>query len=216
MVENNDIPLHKIFFGRRKGKPLRTGHADLLQTLLPQLSVDLNAPPTPIDILEIGFGGAEHLVHAAHLAPDKQFLGAEAFVNGVAKCLAAIERDKITNIKLHFGTAEEVLAWLPANSLQRIDLFYPDPWPKLRHHKRRFISDEKLIALARVLKPSGEFRFATDIDSYKEWGLDHIARSKDFTLKSDAPYAVWVPTRYEQKALREGRTPAYYTFVKNG
>lgn len=216
MVENHDIPPHKIFFGRRKGKPLRTGHADLLQTLLPHLSVDLNAPPPTIDILEIGFGGAEHLIHAATLAPDKIFLGAEAFVNGVAKCLAAIERDHISNIKLHFGTAEEVLAWLPAHSLERIDLFYPDPWHKARHHKRRFISDDKLIALARVLKPKGEFRFATDIDSYKEWGLEHIARSQDFTLKSQNRYAVWVPTRYEQKALREGRTPAYFTFVKHG
>jgi tRNA (guanine-N7-)-methyltransferase len=208
--------VQKIFFGRRKGKPMRELQSDLMITLLPHLSVDLTAMPPAINILEIGFGGGEHLVHAAKNAPDTLFLGAEAFVNGVGKCLAAIERENLTNIMLHFGTAEEVLAWLPPESLERIDLFYPDPWHKKRHWKRRFIQDDKLLDIARVLKPSGEFRFATDIDSYKEWGLDHISRSPDFSVKEIAPYSVWTPTKYEQKALREGRTPAYFTFVKNG
>ena len=219
------------FFGRRKGHPLRTRQAELFSSLLPRLALDLAAPapghlaalfPLPIDDvrLEIGFGGAEHLIAQAQAYSRTGFIGCEPFVNGMAKALVAIDELGLANIRLHHGDAVELLAWLPTHALSRIDLLYPDPWPKRRHWKRRFVSDANVTALARVLRPGGEFRFATDWANYAEWALLRLFRSPDFTWLAERaddwrePWGGFSGTRYEAKAVREGRAPTYLTFRK--
>jgi len=220
---------HGAFFGRRKGHPLRARQAELFETLLPHLSLDLNMP-APADLttlfpvaadavrLEIGFGGAEHLIGQAQGHPHRGFIGCEPFVNGMAKALTAIDALKLENIRLYHGDAIDLIDWLPAGSIARIDLLYPDPWPKRRHWKRRFVSDASLVKLARVLRPDGEFRFATDWANYAEWTLLRCLRSADFTWTAERaddwrrPWPGFTGTRYEAKAVREGRAPCYLTF----
>jgi tRNA (guanine-N7-)-methyltransferase len=130
----------------------------------------------------------------------------------------AIDEFKLANIRLHHGDAVDLLAWLPAGSLARVDLLYPDPWPKRRHWKRRFVSEENITALARVLRPGGEFRFATDWANYAEWTLARLTRSADFVWIAECaddwrkPWAGFGGTRYEMKAAREGRAPTYLIF----
>jgi tRNA (guanine-N7-)-methyltransferase len=219
----------RAFFGRRKGHPLRAHQAALYETLLPKLALDLTKPapadlrtlfPVAVDEvrLEIGFGGAEHLIAQALANPRTGFIGSEPFVNGMAKALAAIEREKLRNIRLSSGDATHLIQWLPAGALARIDLLYPDPWPKRRHWKRRFVQDETLHRLARLLRSEGEFRFATDIAGYASWVLARVLRSSDLTWTAECaddwrrPWAGFAGTRYEAKARREGRTPAYFSF----
>jgi tRNA (guanine-N7-)-methyltransferase len=217
------------FFGRRKGHPLRPRQAALLETLLPRLAVDLGAPapaeltalfPVPVDSVqvEIGFGGGEHLIAQAEQHPRTGFIGAEPFVNGMAKALAAIAERKLENIRLHLGDAAFLLAWLPPAALARVDLIYPDPWPKRRHWKRRFVQDQSVAEFARVLRRGGEFHFATDIPGYAAWTLQHLSRSPAFTWTAERaddwrhPWAGFSGTRYEAKAKREGRQPCYLIF----
>jgi tRNA (guanine-N7-)-methyltransferase len=170
--------------------------------------------------LEIGFGGGEHLVRIATERPDIGFIGCEPFVNGMAKALAAIEMQGLANIRLHAGDAADVLGWLPEASLGRVFLHFPDPWPKRRHRKRRFVSDESLAALARVMRSGAELRFATDIDNYSGWVLARIRRVPDFFWPAEAsadwttPWQDWQETRYEAKAKQAGRCPVYLTFVR--
>ena len=219
----------RAFFGRRRGHPLRPRQAALFDTLLPRIALDLSKP-APADLralfakpldqvrLEIGFGGAEHLIAQAQSGPHSGFIGSDAFVNAIAKALAAIEADDLANIRLHFGDASELLDWVPAGALARIDLLYPDPWPKRRHWKRRFIQDESLKRLARILKTGGELRFATDIADYAAWALARLMRSPDFVWTAERandwrkPWPDFSGTRYEAKAKREGRQPAYFIF----
>ena len=151
------------FFGRRQGHKLSPRRAELLETLLPRLALDLTRPPgepaglfrDPVDSirLEIGFGGGEYLVAEAGERPRTGFIGIEPFVNGMAKALSAIAARKLDNIRLHHGDATDVLAWLPSAALTCVDLAYPDPWPKRRHWKRRFVQDASLVEIARVLRP---------------------------------------------------------------
>ncbi len=221
----------RAFFGRRKGHPLKPRQAALFETLLPRLALDLSQSP-PDDLrslfsdapdtirLEIGFGGAEHLIAQAKDNPDCGFLGSDAFINGMAKALVAIDDNKLDNVRLHFGDASELLDWLLPNALARIDLLYPDPWPKRRHWKRRFVQDESLHRLARILRPGGELRFATDIPDYANYALARALRSNEFTWTAESaddwrnPWPDFAGTRYEAKAKREGRTPAYFVFRK--
>lgn len=224
-----DRAYHGAFFGRRKGKALRPGQARLFETLLPTLCIDLqcSAPaslaalfPQPVREvrLEIGFGGAEHLIAQATANPDCGFIGIEPFVNGMAKALAAIDARNLINVRLHHGDAIDLLAWLPAASLTTVYLLYPDPWPKRRHWKRRFVQERTIAELARVLRPDGEFRFASDIDSYVSWTLARLMRSPHFVWTAEraddwrTPWPDFHGTRYEAKAKREGRTPCYLTF----
>ena len=217
------------FFGRRKGHALRPHQAALMETLLPQLAIDLASPappdlaelfPVPVDStrLEIGFGGGEHMIAQARHHPGTGFVGVEPFVNGMAKALAAIEEKKLANIRLYFGDATFLLEWLRRVALARIDLIYPDPWPKRRHWKRRFVQDRSIAELARVLRLGGEFRFATDIPDYAAWTLEHMTRSPAFRWTAERaddwrlPWCGFSGTRYEAKAKREGRVPCYLIF----
>lgn len=228
----SDEPTHRprAFFGRRKGHPLRRHQAGLLANMLPQVALDLTQPAgdlaalfphRPSDVrLEIGFGGGEHLVAQARQNPDVGYLGCDGFENAIGKLLAAVEAGGIRNIRPHHGDAIELLAWLPDRTLTRIDLLYPDPWPKRRHWKRRFVQPETLAQFARILKPGGEFRFATDIADYGAWTLAHLAQMPEFVWTAERaddwrlPWAGFVRTRYEAKAIREGRTPNYFIFRK--
>jgi tRNA (guanine-N7-)-methyltransferase len=219
----------RAFFGRRKGHPLKPRQAALFETLLPRVQLDLGTPVATdlrtvfaegvADLrLEIGFGGAEHLIAAAKASPQVGFIGTDAFVNAIAKALVAIDENALTNIRLHFGDASELLDWLPDAALSRIDLLYPDPWPKRRHWKRRFIQDDSLKRLARILRKGGELRFATDIADYMGYALARVLRSPDFAWTAESaddwrlPWPEFTGTRYEAKAKREGRVPAYFIF----
>lgn len=219
----------RAFFGRRKGHALRPHQAQLFASLLPQLALNLAAPSPrslqplfahgPDEVrLEIGFGGGEYLVAQAAAASDIGFIGCEPFVNGMAKGLAAIAAGGLQNIRLHFGDAVDLLAWLPPGSLARVTLLYPDPWPKRRHWKRRFVQAARVAELAAILRPGGEFRFASDISDYVTWTLARFLRCDDFEWTAERaddwrrPWADYRPTRYEAKAVREGRTPCYLTF----
>jgi tRNA (guanine-N7-)-methyltransferase len=215
--------------GRRKGKKLSARRSALMAGLLPALNIDIDRPPPsraadlfscPVDTvrLEIGFGGGEHLVAEAEAAPGSGFIGVEPFISGMAKAVAAIADRGLRNVRLFDGDAARLLDWLPAGSLSRIDLLYPDPWPKKRHWKRRFVSPENLDRISRVLMPGGELRFVSDISGYVEWTLSHILRRNDFmwtAQKADdwrRPWSGWPGTRYEAKAFKAGRRPAYLIF----
>jgi tRNA (guanine-N7-)-methyltransferase len=216
-------------YGRRKGRTLSPRRAALLEAELPRRLVDIAIPP-PANLgvlfphrpqrirLEIGFGGGEHLLARAAAEPGAGFVGIEPFVEGMAKAVAALAERDMGNVRLYGGDASEFLDWLPSASLDSVDLLYPDPWPKKKHWKRRFVSPVNLDRFARVLRTGGVFRFASDIDSYVNWtllackahgGFAWQAREADDWRK---PYAGWPGTRYEAKAFREGRTPAYLTF----
>jgi len=219
----------EAFFGRRRGKTLKPRQAEQLGRLLPAWKIDLTEPAPggladlfdrspELVLLEIGFGGGEHLLHRALESPETGFIGVEPFVNSMAKFVAAAGDAGVTNVRLFDDDATQLLDWLPDACLDGIDLLYPDPWPKMRHWKRRFVNEVNLDRFARVLKPGARFCFASDIDTYVNWTLRHIYAHPDFDWParnaSDwrTPYEGWPGTRYEAKALREGRTPAYLTF----
>jgi tRNA (guanine-N7-)-methyltransferase len=219
------------FFGRRHGKTLRPLHASLLESLLPKLRLDLGTP-VPSDMselfgcpvkkfrLEIGFGGGEHLIHRLRDNPETGFIGVEPFVNGMAKLLAELHARPAQNIRVYDQDAALLLDWLPAASIDHIDILYPDPWPKKRQHKRRFVGPGNLPRLARVLKPGGTLCFASDIADYVNWTLVHVRAHGGFVfLARDAddwraPFSGWPGTRYEAKAMREERKPAYLSFQR--
>ena len=219
----------RAFFGRRKGHRLRPRQAQLFETLLPRLAIDLSHPPAaglqtifPVPVseiqLEIGFGGGENLLAQARARPLTGFIGVEPFVNGMAKALAAIEAADLQNIRLHFDDATSLLAWLPDASLARIELIHPDPWPKRRHWKRRFVQDTTIRQFARVLRSGGDFRFVTDIADYASWTLQRLLRCPDFewTAKcADDWRKAWpdfVGTRYHAKAASAERAPCFLVF----
>jgi tRNA (guanine-N7-)-methyltransferase len=221
----------RAFFGRRKGHKLRPRQAGLFATLLPRLAIDV-ARPAPAELsslfaepvtafaLEIGFGGGEAMVAQAKAHPQIGFLGVEPFINGMAKALAAIEAEGLRNIRLHFGEAIGLIEWLPVSSLARIDLIHPDPWPKRRHWKRRFVQDKMVEQLARILQPAGEFRFVTDIPDYAAWTLQRLMRSSRFAWTANCaddwrnPWPGFTATRYHAKAAREQRTSCFLVFRK--
>jgi len=230
-MSDNDHTSHRqtSFFGRRKGHKLRSHQAELVDHLLPQLAIDVTAPApeklaalfaarTKSVRLEIGFGGGEHLLAESKAHPDAGFIGCEPYLNGLAKILARLDAEPAGNLRLFAGDAAELLAWLPAASLQRIDLIHPDPWPKRRHWKRRFVQHATIAAAARVLEAGGEFRYVSDIDDYAAWTLDLFQRSADFVWTAERaddwrkPWAGFTHTRYGAKAVREGRAATYLIF----
>lgn len=225
-------PSERTLFGRRKGKKLRLHQAELVDSSLPNLSIDLTGPrvepsslfpfhPAVVRI-EIGFGGAEHLVHEASRHPEIGYIGCEPFVNGVAKLLVQIEEKRLVNVRAHHGDARDVLTRIPDQSIDRVDVLYPDPWPKWRQRKRRFLSAQNISEIGRVLRPGGALRFATDIDDYAGWVLARIAKSSGWRWTEAGPnarswtepWSDWPGTRYEAKAFREGRRPVYLTFER--
>lgn len=224
------------FYGRIKGKALRPSQQVALDEDLGKLSPgavgwDVNPDREPLDLdtlfgdrevwLEIGFGGGEHMVHQAAQNPGVGFIGAEPYINGVAMLLGKIRDAGCDNIRIHPGDARDLFDVLPAGSISRAFLLYPDPWPKKRHHRRRFVTPEHLEPLAKILKPGAIFRVATDIPDYVRQTLEEVPRfGFDWLAERPAdwrePWDDWMSTRYEQKALREGRVPHYLTFRRRG
>lgn len=223
------------FYGRFKGHGLKDSQQRYLDEDLEALSLrdvgwDVNPDRKPLDVdvvfggkpvwLEIGFGGGEHLVHQAEANPDVGFIGAEPYINGVATLLGKIRQSEATNLRLHPGDARDLFDVLPDESIARAFLLYPDPWPKKRHHRRRFVTQEHLEPLARVMQPGAILRVATDIPDYVRQTLEEVPRS-GFTWQAEraedwrTPWDDWLSTRYEQKALREGRVPHYLTFRRS-
>jgi len=226
---SHPIRVAGAFFGRRKTRRLKPSQELLIKELLPQLKLDISQP-VPADlgqlfgrtpekiVLEIGFGSGEHLIQRAGERPDNAFLGCEPFINGLGSALSSINHNNLTNIRLYDEDATGLLDWLPDASIDLVYLLYPDPWPKKRHWKRRFVNMENLERIARILKPASEFRFSSDIDHYVNWTLIRCRNCGLFDWQANStrdwktPWTGWKSTRYEKKALREGRTPAYLTF----
>ncbi len=232
-VPSDHSKINRTLYGRRKGKKLRHYQSELLSRRLPSLAIachssqidpaSLFASKAEETILEIGFGGGEHILHEARKHPHLGYIGCEPFINGVAKVVARIEEENLQNIRIHHGDAREILLQLPSSSLARVDVLYPDPWPKWRQRKRRFLSSENLSEIARVLRRGGCFRFATDIDDYSGWVLARILKmTSEFSWQEvesrgrgwSDPWDGWPGTRYEAKAFREGRAPVYLTFQR--
>ena len=214
----------RAFFGRRSGKKLHEGQKAQVAEMLPQVEIQLDGALDPKSlfpqarriVIEIGYGGGEHLARKAQEEPETGFIGCEVFTGGIGKMVQAIEARGITNVRLFTDDALKLLMALPDASIDAVYLLYPDPWPKTRHHKRRFVSPVTLEQLARVIRPGGTFYFASDIEDYANWTLAHIVREPQFDFAPAAPgawhqpYPGWQPTRYEQKARREGRMVSFY------
>jgi tRNA (guanine-N7-)-methyltransferase len=214
----------RAFFGRRSGKKLHGGQQAVFDATLPALEISLEGaldprtlfPDADDIIVEIGYGGGEHLALEAARHPQTGFIGCEVFTGGIGKMVQTIAAQDLRNIRLFTDDALKLLMALPDASLDGVYLLYPDPWPKTRHHKRRFVSPTTLQELARVIRPGGRFFFATDIEDYANWCLAHILRSRDFTFNPERagawhePYPGWEATRYETKARREGRMVSFY------
>ncbi|MDA3858551.1 MAG: tRNA (guanine(46)-N(7))-methyltransferase TrmB [Roseovarius sp.] len=222
------------FYGRFKGKTLRPSQEAYLDEDLAKLSPgavdwDVNPDREAVDLkplfgekdvwLEIGFGGGEHMVHQAVQTPDVGIIGCEPFINGVAMLLGKIRAAEAENIAVYPGDVRNMFDVLPDASIARAFLLYPDPWPKKRHHRRRFVTQEYLTPLCKVMKKGAIFRVATDIPDYVRQTLEEVPRHGFEWLAERpadwrAPWDDWISTRYEQKALREGRVPHYLTFRK--
>jgi len=216
------------FYGRRKGKPLKASRQSLLEERLPDLRIAV--PPDRFDPrtlfafpvravrLEIGFGSGEHLAQMALANPDIGFIGAEVFLNGVASFVRHVDELGLKNVRVFDEDVRRLLPKIHDGSLERISLLFPDPWPKTRHAKRRFVSPENLDEAARLIAPGGEFRVASDHPVYIEWALMHLSTHPAFAWTAAGPQD-WrtrpgdsTPTRYEEKAKKEGRRPAFLNF----
>lgn len=228
MIDADADVRRERLYGRRVGKPLRAHQQTLIETRLADISV---AKAGPIDLaalfpqakgfaFEVGFGGGEHLAWQANAHPDWGFIGCEPFINGAAKLVTQIVDQGRTNIRLHVGDAREVVPRMPDGCLEAFYLLFPDPWPKVRHHKRRFINQKNLDQIARVLRVGGELRVASDMMDYARWTLEHVMAHRAFgwTAEHAADWrnrpADWPATRYEQKAVKEGRDSVYLRFIR--
>jgi tRNA (guanine-N7-)-methyltransferase len=220
------------YYGRRKGKPLKPGRQTLLETLVPRIRVELPKDARDLDpktffspkpntvSLEIGFGSGEHLAARASANPKDGFIGCEVFVNGVASMARHVNTQNLANVRVFDEDARYLLPALGNASLDRIYLLFPDPWPKSRHAKRRFISPDMLDQIARLLADDGELQVASDHPVYVRWALLHGTAHCLFQWTATGPEC-WrerptdsVATRYEEKALQEGRSPVFLTFKR--
>jgi len=231
---SDQYPDYRLY-GRQQDKPLKPRQQRLMEGLLPQVAISPGHVVDGLDSvqgerretwLEIGFGGGEHLAWQAGHNPDIQMIGAEPFVNGVAKLLTQIEEQDLDNVRILHGDVRPLLEAMPDQCLSRLFVLHPDPWPKKRHHKRRIVSPLLLGHAARLLKPGSQMRIASDIPDYIRWALMQVqmhnraagreafrwtAETKaDWTDRPDD----WPQTRYEAKALREGREATYLTFLR--
>jgi tRNA (guanine-N7-)-methyltransferase len=220
------------FYGRRHGRRLRPQRRGLFETLLPQLALTL--PPDGVTLqpaslfprrveavwLEVGFGGGEHLLAQARAHPGLGLIGCEPFVNGMATLLADVAARPVDNVRLWPEDARLLLPRLATASLARVFVLFPDPWPKPRHHRRRFISEATLGTLARVVADDGELRVATDHAAYAAWTLAHVRGSQAFRWLAERPADWreppddWVATRYQRKAEQAGARPIYLSFAR--
>ena len=209
-------------FGRIKSRAIKPRQAALMETLLPALAVDPAQPWAPFageQWLEIGFGGGEHLAAQAAKHPEVRFLGAEPFLNGVASALRHIEEAGVANVRLHAGDVRELFPQIPDAAFDRIFILFPDPWPKTRHRKRRLVRAETAGELARLLKPGGALRFATDVADYAETALLALRAEPGLRWTATAaddwrtPPADHVTTRYQEKRLGDCE-PVYFDFIR--
>ncbi|MES2897010.1 MAG: tRNA (guanosine(46)-N7)-methyltransferase TrmB [Pseudomonadota bacterium] len=224
-MEETAHPLMRSY-GRIKSRPIKPRQAALVETLLPQI----RAPQAPFDPrelmpearevwLEIGFGGGEHMAAQAGRAPDVLIIGCEPFLNGVASAVRHVSEQGLKNVRIQDGDARELIAHLPDDCLERVFVLFPDPWPKARHHKRRILQPEVLEDLARVLKPGGRLRFATDVAGYADWALERVLASPHFEWPAEraddwrTPPADHITTRYEEKRLGDC-APVFFDFVR--
>jgi tRNA (guanine-N7-)-methyltransferase len=225
----NDPTTIRRLYGRRQGHKLRAGQAALVEELLPRLAIPGDGPldatalfgdRRPLE-LEIGFGKGEHLAWQAAARPDHGFIGCEPFLDGMVGVLGHIDREKPTNIRLHMGDAIEVLERLPDASLERVYLLHPDPWPKARHAKRRFVNSGPIDLVAAKLRPGGEFRLGTDDPVYCRWSLMVMGTREDFRWLAETARDFldrpedWPQTRYEAKARKAGREVWYFRYRRS-
>ena len=220
-------------YGRRRGRPLRRHRRDLVATLLPEIAVHLPdagrldpaalfEPPVDEIWLEVGFGAGEHLAEQARGNPRIGFIGCEPFINGIAGLLARIAAEGLANVRIYPDDARRLMAALPDASIGRMFVLFPDPWPKARHHKRRFISRATLDGLARVLRDGAELRLATDHAEYCRWMLDCLQRHPAFAWLARGPGdwrerpPDWPATRYEAKARAAEARPVFLRFRRAG
>jgi tRNA (guanine-N7-)-methyltransferase len=212
-------------YGRRKGPKLSQRQASLRRTLLSELAYQPGENPRtqfPNSVqelwLEVGFGAGEHLIWQAQHHPQIGMIGAEPYEMGMAKLLTKLEESPLNTVRLYEGDGRDILEKLPDHSLGRFFLLFPDPWPKTRHHKRRFLQMEMLDSLARVLKPGAELRFATDDKSYLPYALERLMAHPAFDWLAEGPSdwkgrpADWPPTRYETKAIKG--PPTFLRFAR--
>jgi tRNA (guanine-N7-)-methyltransferase len=223
-MSDNHPPLRS--YGRLKTRTIKPRQAALMETLLPTL----RPPAGPFDPLalmpgaaeawlEIGFGGGEHMAAQAGLHPEVLIIGAEPFQNGVASALRHIDEAGLTNVRVLDGDARDLMARLPDASLSRVFILFPDPWPKARHNKRRIVQAETVAELARLLKPGGALRFASDWADYVDWSLARFIANPAFRWTGkraadwNAPPADHITTRYEEKRLGDC-APVFLDFVR--
>ena len=235
----SDFSCHKSgaqwrnFYGRFKGKALsakqsKTLRDDFTKYSIKNISWEENPQRKPLNLteifakknvwLEIGFGGGEHLIHQAKLNPDIAIIGCEPYINGLAKLLGKLSDQSCNNIRLYDGDVRNIFDVLPQSSIEKVFLLYPDPWPKKKHHRRRFVTQEFLKPLHKSMKAGSKFRIATDIKDYVRQTLEEAPKAGFKWLAEDAsdwrsPWCDWISTRYELKALKEGRVPYYLTFI---
>ncbi len=218
------------FYGRRHGHKLRPARRRLVDRLLPRLRVAVAEGGGEIDPealfdgpkddihLELGFGAGEHLTAQAAANPGVGFIGCEPFINGVAACLATIEKNNLANVRLFDDDARLLFPALPGRCLGRVYVLFSDPWPKKRHNRRRLIGGQTLDQLARLMKPGAEIVFASDHMDYVAWTLSHLRRHPAFAWTAACPRdwrqrpQGWAATRYEAKALAKGESCAYLIF----
>jgi len=213
-------------YGRLKSRTIKPRQAALMDTMLPTLRVPdhpfepLTLRPDAAEVCrEIGFGGGEHLAGQAARRPDVLFIGAEPFQNGVASALRHIEEAGLENVRLHDGDARALLERLPDASLARVFILFPDPWPKARHHKRRLVQADVAAEFARVLRPGGRLRFASDWANYADWSLERLIATPGLKWTAEQaadwrePPADHLTTRYEEKRLGDC-APVFLDFVR--
>lgn len=228
-MTKESLPQQRKVWGRRQSRPLKDSQHQALAKLWPEVSLELpeHAMINPHDLfapsltevwVEIGFGGGEHLAAQAALHPEIGFVGCEPFVNGVASLIMKIQYQALKNIRIVKDDARLLLARLPDKSVNCFFVLFPDPWPKKRHNKRRIIQNTSVDLFARILKPGGLLKMATDDAPYAEWMQDIMLQHPEFELVLDGRTSVyerpvnWPPTRYEQKGIAQGRDPVYLVY----
>ena len=214
-------------YGRRRGRKIRKSQEQIFEELLPKLSIQL-PEKGKLDMseysgdalwFEIGFGGGEHLASLARRNPYVQFIGCESFYNGIVSLVGHVHHLGLENVAVFPDDARLLLNQLPTNSIERMFILFPDPWPKKRHHKRRLISKTVIKEIARVMKPGAELRIATDDESYAEWILEVMLKDASFTGPHGNVFELpedWVETRYQHRAQRLGNECFFFSFIRKG